>query len=77
MGKVPLKRDINIAANDPFWVEVAKQEHPFTAMITSHSRGTCLISNGGVRVQLPPSANVGYVYIAAIGHKRNYFTEKL
>ena len=77
MRYVPLERDINIAVNGSFWVEVANQEHPFTAMITSHSRGTCLISNGGVRVQLPPSANVGYVYIAAIGHKRHYFTEKL
>ena len=29
--------------NSPFWVEVANPEHPFTAMLTSHSRGTCLI----------------------------------
>ena len=43
MRQVPLERDINIAINDPFWVEVANQEHPFTAMLISRSRGTCLI----------------------------------
>ena len=40
---MPLERDINIAVNGPFWVEVANQEHPFTAMLISRSRGTCLI----------------------------------
>ena len=40
---MPLELDINIAVNGPFWVEVANQEHPFTAMLISRSRGTCLI----------------------------------
>ena len=40
---VPLERYINIAINGPFWVEVANPEHPFTAMLISRSRGTCLI----------------------------------
>ena len=35
----PLEGDINIAVNGPFWVEVAYPEHPFTAMLISHSRG--------------------------------------
>ena len=43
MRQVPLEHDINIAVNGPFWVEVANQEHPFTAMLISRSRGTCLI----------------------------------
>ena len=43
MRQVPLERDINIAINGPFWVEVANPEHPFTAMLISYSRGTCLI----------------------------------
>ena len=43
MRYVPLEHDINIAVNDPFRVEVANPEHPFTAMLISHSRGTCLI----------------------------------
>ena len=42
---MPLECDINIVINGPFWVEVANQEHPFTAMLISHSRGTCLIVN--------------------------------
>ena len=42
---MPLERDINIAVNGPFWVEVANPEHPFTAMLISRSRGTCLIEN--------------------------------
>ena len=28
----------------PFWVEVANPEHPFTAMLISRSRGTCLFN---------------------------------
>ena len=40
---MPLERDINIAINGPFWVEVANPEHPFTAMLISRSNGTCLI----------------------------------
>ena len=40
---MPLERVINIAVNCPFWVEVANPEHPFTAMLISRSRGTCLI----------------------------------
>ena len=44
MRQVPLEHDINIAINGPFWVEVANPEHPFTAMLISHSRGTFLIS---------------------------------
>ena len=40
---MPLKCDIKIARNGPFLVEVANQEHPFKAMLISHSRGTCLI----------------------------------
>ena len=32
-----------IAISGPFWVEVANPEHPFTAMLISRSRGTCLI----------------------------------
>ena len=44
MRHVPLERDINIAINGPFWVEVANPEHPFTAMLISRSRGTCLIN---------------------------------
>ena len=43
MRQVPLERDVNIASNGPFWVEVANQEHPFTAMLISRSRGTYLI----------------------------------
>ena len=43
MRRVPLECDINIAANGPFWVEVANPEHPFTAMLISRSRGTYLI----------------------------------
>ena len=43
MRQVPPERDINIAINGPFWVEVANPEHPFTAMLISRSRGTCLI----------------------------------
>ena len=44
--QVPLERDINIAVDGPFWVEVANPEHQFTAMLISHSRGICL--TGGV-----------------------------
>ena len=44
MRQVPLECDINIAVSGPFWVEVANPEHPFTAMLISHSRGTCLIA---------------------------------
>ena len=40
---MPLECDINIAINCTFWVEVANPEHPFTAMLISHYRGTCLI----------------------------------
>ena len=29
--EVPLERDINIAVNGSFWMEVANEEHPFTA----------------------------------------------
>ena len=36
-------RDINIAVNGPFLVEVANPKHQFTAILISHSRGTCLI----------------------------------
>ena len=43
MRQVPLERDINIAVNGPLWVEDAKPEHTFTAMLISRSRGTCLI----------------------------------
>ena len=28
--QVPLERDINIAVDGPFWVEVANPEHQFT-----------------------------------------------
>ena len=41
----PPESDINIAVNGPFWVEVANPEHPFTAMLISRSRGTCLIAH--------------------------------
>ena len=43
MREVPLERDSTIAINGAFWVEVANPEHPFTAILTSRSRGTCLI----------------------------------
>ena len=43
MRQVPLERDINIATNGPFWVDIVNPEHPFTAMLISRSRGTCLI----------------------------------
>ena len=43
---MPLECDINIAVNGLFWVEVANPEHPLTAMLTSRSRGTCLIEMG-------------------------------
>ena len=43
MRQVPPQRDINIGINGPFWVEVMNPEHPFTAMLISRSRGTCLI----------------------------------
>ena len=35
--------DKNLVVNGPFWVEVANPGHPFTAMLISRSRGTCLI----------------------------------
>ena len=47
MRQVPLERDVNIAISGPFWVEAANPEHPFTAMLISHSRGTCLIACEG------------------------------
>ena len=40
---MPLECDINIAINGSFWVEVANPEQPFTAILISCSRGTCLI----------------------------------
>ena len=43
--KEPLERDINIAINGPFWVEVVNPEHPFTVILISRSRGTCLIES--------------------------------
>ena len=46
MRQVPLEHDINIAISGPFWVEVANPEHPFTAMLISCSRGSCLIAMG-------------------------------
>ena len=39
----PLEGDINIAVNGPFWVEVANQEHPFTAMLISRSMFMMLV----------------------------------
>ena len=42
MREVPAECDVNIARNGPFWVEVANPEHPFTAILISLSRGTCL-----------------------------------
>ena len=48
MRQVPLERDIIIAISGPFWMEVANPEHPFTAMLISHSRGTCLIGSENV-----------------------------
>ena len=30
MRQVPLERDINLAVNSPFWVEVGNPERPFT-----------------------------------------------
>ena len=45
MDAVPLECDINIAVYGPFWVEVANPEHPFTAMLITRSRGTCLIGS--------------------------------
>ena len=44
MRQVPVEHDINIAIYGPFWVVVANPEHPFTAMLISRSRGTCLIA---------------------------------
>ena len=44
MREVALESDINIDVNGPIWVEVKNPEHPFTAMLISHSRGTCLIA---------------------------------
>ena len=38
MRQVPLERDIKIAINGSFWVEVANPKHPFTAMLISHSK---------------------------------------
>ena len=53
-----LERDINIAVNGAFWVEVANPEHPFMGMLISHSRGTCLIvphcSASSLRQANPP-----------------------
>ena len=49
---MPLERDNNIAAVGPFRVEVANPEHPFTAMLLSRSRGTCLISHGNLHFPL-------------------------
>ena len=43
MRQVPLERDINIAINGHFWVEVVNPEHPFTAMLISRFRGTYYI----------------------------------
>ena len=36
---MPLERDISIAINGPFWVEVENPEHLFAAMLISRSRG--------------------------------------
>ena len=44
MRQVPPEHDTNIAVNGPFRVEVANPENPFTAMLISRSRGTCLIT---------------------------------
>ena len=49
MRQVPLERDIKIAVDGSFWMEVANQEHPFTAMLISRSQGTCLIAGIGGR----------------------------
>ena len=44
MRKVPAERDINIAINGLFWVAVVNPEHPFTAILISCFRGSCLIT---------------------------------
>jgi len=44
MRQVPLECNINIAVKGPLWVEVANQEHLFTAMLISHSGSTCFIT---------------------------------
>ena len=61
MRQVPLERDINIAVNGPLWMEVANPEHPFTAMLISLSRGTCLIVESQLKVWAapPPSCSRG------------------
>ena len=43
MRQVPLERDINIAINGCFGFATSTQKGPFTAMLISSSRGTCLI----------------------------------
>ena len=43
MRQVPLECDINIAVNGSLEAKVAKPKHPFTAILISRSRGTCLI----------------------------------
>ena len=44
MRQVPLELDINIAVNGRSWWRLRTKNGPFTVLIlTSHSRGTCLI----------------------------------
>ena len=43
MRQVPLERDINIAVNGCSGIATSTQKGPFTAMLISRSRGTCLI----------------------------------
>ena len=43
MRHVPLERDINIAVNGCSWFTTSTQKGPFTAMLISRTRGTCLI----------------------------------
>ena len=58
MRYVPLERDINIAINGSFWVEVANPEHPFTAMLMSRLIVTAL--NPAPVVASPHAAFAGY-----------------
>ena len=50
----PLERDINIAVNECSGFATSTQKGPFTAMLISGSRGTCLIGNDIHVRKIPP-----------------------
>ena len=63
---MPLERDINIALNGPFWVEVANPEHPFTAMLISCATGTCLIRSRVAKSRADNNAEKSCIALCAV-----------